>query len=194
MLPAIPMVLLLAGCSDYIILQPTATPAPVQSLPPIGFNHRYGNDPLSAADGFTVERTLFSKSEFWEVGVAIQPDLVGYVDRTNPAAVARARAKITQINLAIATERINTIKGMIAFPDHSGQEQYCIEVVDLFRALGYTALTKVTMIVFFTESDQHAQLTWSPKAGYTFRVFDNDLRGTSINAGSAALTPLPAPG
>ena len=89
MLPAIPMALLLGGCSGYIILQPTATPsAPVPSLPPIGFNHRYGNDPISAADGFALERSLFSLSEFWEVGVAIQPDLVGYVGRSQPAAVA----------------------------------------------------------------------------------------------------------
>ena len=97
------------------------------------------------------------------------------------------------MNFAIATERINAIEGMLAYPTDSGQKQYCIAIVDHFRALGYTALTKVTMIVFFTESDQHAQLTWSPHAGYTFKVFDNDLRG-SEHSMWAGTDPLPAPG
>jgi hypothetical protein len=187
------MMLLLSGCSDYVIVRPTATPnVAVQSLPPIGFNHRYGNNPLAAADGFALERSLFSAGEFWEVGVRTDPQLAGFVDRSDAHAVAAARAKVTTLTIAVASERLGTIQGMLAFPKDSDQEQYCIEVVDHFRTLGYTGLTKVTMLVFFTEADQHASLNWTSAAGYTFKVYDNDLLGNSFRPG-ATTTPLPAP-
>jgi hypothetical protein len=183
----------LSGCSDFVILHPTATPnLPVQSLPPIGFNHRYGNDPISAADGFAFERSLFSASQFWEVALHTEPQIAGFVDKSNARAVAAARAKVTLMNIALATERLNTIQGMLAYPLDSGQEQYCIAVVDHFRALGYTGLTKVTVFVFFTEADQHAVLNWTSAAGYTFKVYDNDLQGNAFRPGPTA-TPLPAP-
>jgi hypothetical protein len=183
----------LSACSDFVIAQPTATPnAPVQSLPPIGFNHRYGNDPISAADGFDYERSLFSLNEFWEVGLRTEPQLAGFVDRSNAHAVAAARAKVTLMVIALATERLNTIQGMLAFPKDSDQEQYCIAVVNHFRTLGYTGLTKVTMFVFFTEADQHASLTWTPAAGYAYKVLDNDLAGNALRPGPSA-TPLAAP-
>lgn len=183
----------LSSCSDFVILHPTATPnVPVQSLPPIGFNHRYGNNPLAAADGFDFERSLFSAKEFWEVGLRTDPQLAGFVDRADPRAVAAARAKVTTLTIALATERLNTIQGMLAYPQDSGQEQYCIDIVNHFRALGYSGLTKVTMFVFFTEADQHASLNWTSAAGYTFKVYDNDLQGNAFRPGPSA-TPLPTP-
>ena len=190
---AVPMMLLLSACSDFVILHPTATPnVAVQSLPPIGFNHRYGNGPLAAADGFDLERSLFSAGEFWEVGLRTDPQLAGFVDRSDAHAVASARARVTTLTIALATERLNTIQGMLAFPKDSDQEQYCIGVVKHFRMLGYTGLTKVTMFVFFTEADQHASLNWTSAAGYTFRVYDNDLLGNAFRPGPTS-TPLPAP-
>jgi hypothetical protein len=189
---AAPLALALSGCGDFVIVAPTATPnaAATQTLPPIGFNHRYGNDPISAADGFALERTLFSASEFWEVAVGTDPQLAGFVDRSNPAAVVAARAKVTTMRISLGTERLNTIQGMLAYPQDTGQEQYCIAIVDHFRALGYTSLTKATLYVFFTEADLHATLGWTRAGGYSFKVFDNDLRGNSFRPGPTA-TPLP---
>ncbi len=164
----------------------------MQSLPPIGFNHRYGNSPLAAADGFQVERSLFSIKEFWEVGVRTEPQLAGFVDRSSPTAVAAARAKVTALTVALATERLNTIQGMLAYAKDADQEQYCIAVVNRFRALGYTKLTKVLMFVYFTETDEHASLDWTPAGGYTFKVYDNNLVGNAFRPGPTS-TPLPAP-
>ena len=184
----------LSACSDFVITRPVAATAPpVQSLPPIGFNHRYGNSPLAAADGFALERTLFSLSEFWEVGVNTQPQAAGYVDRTNPAAVTAARARTTGVIVALATERLNTIHGMLAFPADSGQEQYCIAILGHLRSAGYTGLTSATVLVFFTEQDEHAVLTWSPATGYAFHVLDHDLAGNGLRPGPTS-TPLPLPG
>jgi hypothetical protein len=187
-----PTVLALSACSDFVIVAPSAAPSAAATLPPIGFNHRYGSDPVSAADAFALERSLFSVTEFWEVAVRTEPQLAGFVDRSNPAAVAAARAKVTGLTVSLGTERLNTIQGLLAFPADSGQEQYCIAVVDHFRALGYTGLTKVTLLVFFTEADRHAMLTWSKSAGYTFNVYDNDLLGNAFRPGPTS-TPLPAP-
>lgn len=186
--------LALSGCSDFVVLHPVATTTqPVQSLPPIGFNHRYGNTPLAAADGFALERSLFSAQEFWEVGVNTQPQAAGFIDRSDPRAVAAARAKVTVLLVALATERLNTIHGMLAYPQDSGQEQYCIDILQHFRALGYSSVTKATVLVFFTEQDEHASLTWTSAAGYHFAVYDHDLAGNQFRPGPTA-TPLPAPG
>lgn len=139
-----------------------------------------------------LERSLFSAGEFWEVAVGTDPQLAGFVDRSNPAAVAAARARVTTMRVSLATERLNTIQGMLAYPQNSGQEAYCIAVLDHLRGLGYTGLTKVTLYVFFTEADLHATLSWTRAGGYSFKVFDNDLRGNSFRPGPTS-TPLPSP-
>jgi hypothetical protein len=185
--------LTLTACTDFVIVAPTATPnAAAATLPPIGFNHRYGNDPISAADAFALERSLFSINEFWEVAVRSDPQMAGFVDRSDAKAVASARAKVTKLTVAVATERLNTIQGLLAYPQDSGQEQYCISIVDHFRVLGYTGLTTVIMFVYITEADRHATLSWTKAGGYTFQVFDNDLLGNAFRPGPTA-TPLPAP-
>ena len=52
----------LSACDDFSLVAVTTTPnlAALPSLPPIGFNHRYGNNPVASADGFQLERLLFS--------------------------------------------------------------------------------------------------------------------------------------
>ena len=186
----------LAGCGDFVIVAaPAATPpqAALPSLPPIGFNHRYGNNPVAAADGFDLERTLYSQQAFWEVGLRTDPQLAGFVDRSDPHAVAQARASATTLVISLATERIQTIRGMLAFPTDAGQQQYCQAILDHLRALGYSKLTKITLLVFFTEQDEHAVLSWTSAGGYSFKVNDGDLRGNGILAGPV-VTPLPEPG
>jgi hypothetical protein len=185
----------LSGCGDFVVVDPTPTPAPAgPTLPPIGFNHRYGNSPVAAADGFDLERLLFSQQVFWEVGVRADPQVVGFVDRANAAAVAQARAKFTTLVISVATERLQTIRGMLAFPTDAAQEQYCIALLGHLRTLGYSNLTKATILVFFTEQDEHAVLDWTPAKGYKYTVNDSDLRGNGITSSGAPATPLPAPG
>ena len=59
-------------------------------------------------------------------------------------------------------------------------------------AIEYDAFTSAQVYVFFTEADQHAKLTWSPKDGYKFVVYDNDLVHTGLNP-TPSQTPLPVP-
>ncbi|MHB8719325.1 MAG: hypothetical protein ACYDAC_10615 [Candidatus Dormibacteria bacterium] len=187
------LALLLSGCADYVLVHPTATPdVPVQSLPPLGYNHRYGNNPVAAADGLATERALFAQGVFWEVGVRADPQIAGFVDRSDAAAVARARAQTTSLLVSIATERLTTIVGMLAMPSDAEQEAYCVALLQHFRDLGYSHLTKASVLVFFTEQDEHAVLTWTSRDGYKYTVNDGDLKGNSI-ANTASATPLPAP-
>ena len=186
------LALLLTGCADYVIVHPTATPdVPIQSLPPIGYNHRYGNNPVAAADGLAEERTLFAQGVYWEVGLRADPQLAGFVDRSNPAAVATARAATTDLLISLATERLVTIQGMLAFPSDEMQKAYCIGILQHFRDIGYVNLKKASILVFFTEQDEHAVLTWTPSGGYTYTVNDGDLKGNQI-ATTAGVTPLPS--
>ncbi len=183
----------LAACDDFSIVAVTATPdtASLPSLPPIGFNHRYGNSPVASADAFQLERSLFTKRVYWEVALRSDPVLAGYIQLGDKAKVAAARHAATDLFMVVATEDRYTIQGMLAFPTHAAQQQYCQSLLDYIRADGYDSITSATLLVFFTESDQHSKLTWSRKSGYTFNVFDNDLRHTAL-VPSASATPLPA--
>ena len=184
----------LSSCDDFAIVAVTSTPniAALPSLPPIGFNHRYGNSPVAASDGFQLERQLFAQHQFWEVAIRSDPETSGYVKLANKAAVTAARHAATGILMVIATEDRNTIEGLLAYRPDSRQEQYCAALLDRVRADGYDAITSGQVLVFFTEADQHAKFTWSKKSGSRFQVFDNDLRGTSLIPGPD-VTPLPMP-
>ena len=84
--------LLLSACADYTIVLTTPTPTPnTITLPPIGFNHRYGNSPVAAADGFALERRLFASHAFWEVAIQADPQLAGYIEVTNEKTSQAAR-------------------------------------------------------------------------------------------------------
>ena len=183
----------LVGCADFTIMAAPPPPtAPPIALPPIGFNHRYGNNPLAAKDGFAMERANFAERVFWEVAIHTDPVQAGYVDLGKAAAVAKARRSVTNILLVIATEDRRTIVGLLAFGSNQGQQMYATTFLDELRALGYTSFTKAQVLIFFTESDEHAQLTWTVKAGYSFKVLDNNLAGTLISP-SPGQTPLPPP-
>ena len=183
----------LAGCNDFSLVAVTSTPnlAALPSLPPIGFNHRYGNSPVASADGFQLERLLFSHRAFWEVAIRADPVEAGYVELADTDKVTQARHKIKTLYMVIATEDRNTIEGLLAYPDHAGQQAYVNALLDYIIADGYDSITEATVLVFFTESDQHAKLHWTKKSGsYTFEVFDNDLKGTVLVPGPT-VTPLP---
>jgi hypothetical protein len=184
----------LAACSDFTLVAVTATPnlAALPSLPPIGFNHRYGNTPVGSADAFKLERALYAEHVYWEVAIRTDPVLAGYVPLNDKKKVQAARHRATDLYIVIATEDAHTIEGMLAFPSHAGQQGYCTALLDAIRADGYDAITKAYVLVFFTESDQHAKLTWTSKSGYSFAVFDKDLVGTAL-APKPAMTPLPSP-
>ena len=180
--------LLLAGCSGEATVThatptPSATPIVLTTLPPIGFNHRYGNNPVAAADAFAMERNLYAQKSYWEVGLRADPAEAGYVDESDAAAAARARAKFTNAFMVIASESLPTLRALLQAGD-AGQQKYCEGFVEKLRTQGYTGLEKVTLAVFFGESDRHADLTWDRSAGYTFRILDNNLNG-------ALLTPIP---
>src|SRR4029077_10760995 len=84
--------LLLSACADFTVVVSTPVPsAATLALPPIGFNHRYGDNPGAARDGFAMERALYSRDEYWEVAIHTDPANAGNVDMTKPAAVIRAR-------------------------------------------------------------------------------------------------------
>jgi hypothetical protein len=183
----------LTGCADFTLV--VATPAPSASsvaLPPIGYNHRYGNDPVAAQDGFTLERAMFAQMVYWEVAIHTDPASAGYVDLGRPAAVTRARHLVTSILLVVATEVRGTITGLLAYRTHAGQEMYAESLLNRVRAFGYDSLTKAQVLIFFTESDEHASLSWTAGGGYTYAVYDDDLQGSNI-AATPSQTPLPTP-
>jgi hypothetical protein len=179
---------LLSGCSEAQVTQQqpaaTSTPFVLSTLPPIGFNHRYGNNPVAAADAFALERKLFAQRDYWEVGVRTDPATAGYAVETDPTATKAARAKFTDMFVVIASESVPTLRSLLLAGD-AGQKTYCQGIVEQLRALGYTGLTKVNMSVYFGETDRHATLDWTPSAGYTYQILDNNLNG-------ALLTPIPS--
>ena len=183
----------LSGCAELTIVDATPQPTPATlALPPIGFNHRYGNNPVAAKDGFNLERLLFASKVFWEVALRTDPVKTGYVNMADPVAVSGARHAATSLLIVIATENGATITGLLAYRSDPAQAAYCETIVDRVRALGYDHLTSVQLLVFFTEADNHAKLTWSPSAGYAFTVYDNDLRNSGLTP-TPTQTPLPTP-
>ena len=185
----------LSACADIQIVEITPTPyvSPSVSLPPIGFNHRYGNSPVAAKDGLAMERSLFSQQVYWEVAIHTDPVLSGYINIGDPATERAARHAVTNLILVVATELRTVITGLLAYPTRDAQEMYCKALLDHLRAVGYDAFTSAQVLVFFTESDEHAKLTYDSIAGYTYVVNDNDLLGTGLRPGPSD-TPLPTPG
>jgi hypothetical protein len=179
----------LSACSEVGVQTPTPPPSAVPSLPPIGFDHRYGNNPVLAADANSIDRDLFAKNEYWEFAMAGQPVAAGYVDRSNAALVTAARAQTTSVTVVIASEVLATLRSFVA-NGHPGQQAYLEGLVDQVRRLGYTGLTQVTMYVYFGELDKHAQLTWTPSVGYSFSVLDGNMEN-SLASPPPGGTPFP---
>src|SRR3984893_17716912 len=185
--------LALSGCAELTISETTPVPtAATLGLPPIGYNHRFGNSPLAAKDGFAMERSLFADHSFWEIAIQANPIKAGFIDLAKPATVAAARHAIKSVLLVMATEDRATISGLLAYRSHDAQAKYCEALLDRLRAIGYDAFTSAQVNVFFTEADQHAQLTWSTKDGYKFAWYDTDLVHTGLNP-TPTQTPLPVP-
>jgi len=178
---------LLSACDEAQVTHtPTASATPIQlaSLPPIGFNHRYGNNPVAAADAFQMERKLFATKAYWEVALRVDPATAGFVEETDPTATAAARGKFTDMLLIMASESLPTLRALLQAGD-AGQQKYCEQLVEQLRTQGYSGLRKVTVIVYFGETDRHAEMTWAPDTGYKFSILDNNLNG-------ALLTPIPS--
>jgi hypothetical protein len=185
--------LLLAGCQQATVVTVTPSPsaAAATASPSAGYNSRYGNSPVAAADGLRLERQLRSRGEYWEVSVSTEPVNAGQVEHPDAAALAAARAAATSANVVIATEIASTIRAMLA-GGRAGQQTYCLGLIDQLRAFGYTGLRTATVEVYFSERDRHAELTWSASGAPTYTVFDNDLGGVpSPEPGET--TPFPAP-
>jgi hypothetical protein len=186
--------LLLSGCTDFTIVVTTPTPTPnTITLPPIGFNHRYGNSPVASADGFALERRLFAARTFWEVAIQADPERAGYVDASNTNAVTAARHATNHVMLVIATELRDTMEGLLANATDAGQEAYSVAMLDQVRAFGYDSLASAEVVVFFTEADLHSKLSWTARGGYSFKVNDNNLLGTPLNPPPKPYSPLPIP-
>jgi hypothetical protein len=179
----------LAACSEVTVQTPTPTPSAVPTLPPIGFNHRYGTNPVVAADANDIERALFARRQYWEFALAGAPVEVGYVDRSQAQAVASARAHTTGLTIVIASEVLATLQSFVA-NGHPGQQAFCVGLVEQLRQMGYTGLTQVTMYVYFGELDRHAQLTWTPAGGYAYAVLDGNLEN-QLRTPPPGGTPFP---
>ena len=186
--------LLLSACADFTIVVTTPTPTPnTITLPPIGFNHRYGNSPVAAADGFALERRLFATHAFWEVAIQADPREVGYIEHINEKTAKAARHKVHHIILVLATELRDTMEGVLAFPSDAAQQSYSVRMLDLARGFGYDALSSAEVLVFFTESDLHSKLSWTARGGYSFKINDNNLLGSGLNPPPKPYSPLPLP-
>ncbi|HEX3606232.1 MAG TPA: hypothetical protein VH134_09945 [Candidatus Dormibacteraeota bacterium] len=183
---------LLAGCEEARIVEVTPSPSPAATatLPPFGYNHRYGDNPVAAADGFRLERQLIARGDYWEVAVSTEPAAAGELDHPSAAGLVTARAAARRATLTVATEIASTIRALLA-RGRAGQQAYCAGLLDQLRAFGYTGLESAHVDVYFTERDRHAELTWTPtSSGYA--VFDGDLGG-DLSRLPGGTTPFPAP-
>jgi len=182
----------LAGCQQATVLRPTPTSGPTATPAASGYDHRYGDNPVAAADAFQLQRRLVARGEYWEVAVSTEPAAAGFPTASDPASVAAARAAARQLVLTVATEVTSSIRGLLAGGD-AGQQRYCQGLLDQLRTLGYTGLESARVEVYFTERDRHAELRWTPSAPSTFAVFDNDLSGGDLGRLPSGTTPFPAP-
>jgi hypothetical protein len=184
--------LVVAGCQAATVVRVTPSPsASATATPSAGYDHRYGNGPVAAADGFRLQRQLIARGEYWEVSVSTDPASAQAVDTPDAAALAAARAAARRATLTIATEVVPTIRALVA-RGRAGQQAYCAELLDQLRALGYTGLESARVEVYFSESDRHAELSWTPSGATTYTVFDNDLGG-DLDRLPGGTTPFPAP-
>ena len=183
----------LIGCAQFTVV--TTTPVPTAAtivLPPLGFSHLYGNNALAAHDGFQMERQLFAQEIYWEVAITVGPVSAGNVSLGDPAAMTAARLAVTSVQLKVAAEDRGTITGVLAYNGHAGQESYAEALLDHVRQIGYRNVTTASVDVYFTEADHHATLTWTTQSGYSYAVFDGDLKGSS-EVPDPGQTPLPDP-
>ena len=180
---------LIAGCGDYrIVAEPKPAAASV-TLPPIGFNHLYGENPVAARDASLMERQLFAQYVYWEVYVYTSPVQAGFVKLGDFAAVAAARRNVTSLLLVVATEDRTTIQRYLAAPGKAGQEKYAEELLQAMRGFGYSNLTSAEVRVYFSERFEYSSLTWSAAHGYSYDVL---IRGFNLGS-SPGITPLPVP-
>src|ERR1700730_17604971 len=140
LLPLAAATMLFFALSGYaelrlVVTTPVPTPATL-GLPPIGYNHRFGNSPLAAKDGFAMERSLFADHSFWEIAIQANPIKAGFIDLAKPATVAAARHAIKSVLLVMATEDRATISGLLAYRSHDAQAKYCEALLDRLRAIG----------------------------------------------------------
>lgn len=183
--------LLLSGCEQFTIVGTTPVPtAATIGLPPLGYAHHYGNDPLAARDAVRMERQLFAQAVYWEVELDTTPAQVGFVNLSDLPAVAAARLAVTSVQLTIATENRATVTGLLASTGPSGEQRYAQSLLDYLRAAGYRNFSSATVAIFFTESVEHAKLTWTRSGGPVFEVFDHTLN-TPLLAPAPGQTPLP---
>ena len=188
-LPAILLALSLttAACSDYhIVTIPKSVTGSVQ-LPPIGFNHLYGENPIAARDGLTLERQFWAGNVYWEVFLYTQPIENGFVSLGNAAAVQAARHRITGLILTVATEDTTTINRFLAFPGLPGQKTYAEAMLHAVEGFGYDSVSTAQVRIYFGELNEYANLTWNQSTGYNYKVLLNGFGEVQ------GVTPLPTP-
>lgn len=181
--------LLAGGCGDYHVVSAPKTVAGSVTLPPIGFNHLYGENPVAARDASVMERQLFAANVYWEVYVYTEPVQAGFVKLGDPAAVSAARQKVTSLLLVVATEDRTTIQRYLAASGKAGQEKYAEELLQAMRGFGYGNITSAEVRVYFSERFEYSSLMWTQAHGYSYNVL---LKGFDFGS-SPGVTPLPVP-
>ena len=181
--------LLAAGCGDYRIVNAPRTVAGSVTLPPIGFNHLYGENPVAARDASVMERQLFAQNVYWEVYLYTEPVQAGFVKLGDPAAVSAGRRKVTSVLLVVATEDRTTIQRYLAAPGKAGQEKYAEELLQAIRGFGYDNLSSAEVRVYFSERFEYSSLNWTLAHGYSYNVL---IKGFALGS-SPGITPLPVP-
>lgn len=179
---------LLGGCGDFTITKtPSLGSNSLLRLPPIGFNHVYGPNPLASRDAMSLERELFAEGAFWEVYLGPEPVQSGFVKLSDQRAVQAARLGVSSLIVTVATENINTIDGLLAFPGDPGPAKYAEKLLQNVQAIGYGNISSAQVHIYFSERYEYANLTWNKSSGYSFAVlikWEAPPRGTA---------PLPSP-
>jgi hypothetical protein len=153
----------LAGCSEVAVIK-TAAPAAA------GFDARYGNDPLAAADGASLESALRSRGQVWSIRISTEPSAAGYVKVSDLNALVAARGKVRSFAMTLTATAQSTLQGFSA-RGPQGEQAYLESLMQAIANAGYARITSVRIDVWF-QASHHAVLTWTSAAGFKYSVLD----------------------
>lgn len=153
----------LAGCSQVAVIKTAAAAAS-------GFDTKYGNNPLAAADGASLESALRSRGQVWSIRVSTEPAAAGNVKVSDLNALVAARGKVRQFAMTLTATAQSTLQGFSA-RGPQGEQAYLQSLMQAIANAGYARITSVRVDVWF-QSSHHAVLTWTSAAGFKYSVLD----------------------
>ena len=155
--------LALSGCSAVAVIK---TAAPATS----GFDTRYGNNPMAAADAAALQSALAANGQLWSIRLDTQPAAAGNVKVTDQNVLIAARGKVSSFTVTLTATAQSTIDG-VSSRGAAGEQDYLQRLVQAIARAGYVKVTSVRVDLYF-RSSHHGVLTWKSGVGFAYTVLD----------------------